>query len=60
MPWCAEIDYHTRTRQTRDLKPTGFPVPVTIPIAGTRGKLMCSVRDVPSLNYQPVIHFTPL
>ena len=31
MPRCAEINYRTRTRQTCDLKPTGFPVPVTIP-----------------------------
>jgi len=28
---CVEIHYRTRTRQTRDLKPVGFPVPVTIP-----------------------------
>jgi len=28
-PRCAEIDYHTRTRKTHDLKPVGFPVPVT-------------------------------
>ena len=28
---CAEIDYRTRTHQTRDLQPAGFPVPVTIP-----------------------------
>ena len=31
VPRCVEIRYHTRTRQTRDLKPAGFPVPVTIP-----------------------------
>jgi hypothetical protein len=31
VPRCVEIRYRTRTRQTRDLKPAGFPVPVTIP-----------------------------
>ena len=31
MPQCAEFDYHTHTCKTCDLKPTGFPVPVTIP-----------------------------
>jgi hypothetical protein len=32
MPRCGEIHYRTRTRKTHDLKPAGFPVPVTIPI----------------------------
>ena len=27
----CELSYRTRTRQTRDLKPAGFPVPVTNP-----------------------------
>ena len=31
MPRCAEIDYRTHTHKTRDLKPAGFPIPVTIP-----------------------------
>jgi hypothetical protein len=31
MPRCAEIHYRTRTRKTRDLKPAGFPIPVTNP-----------------------------
>ena len=28
---CVEVDYHTHTRKTHDLEPTGFPKPVTIP-----------------------------
>jgi hypothetical protein len=31
MPRCVKIHYHTRTCKTHDLKPVGFPVPVTIP-----------------------------
>ena len=32
VPQCVEIHYRTHTCQTHDLKPTGFPVPVTIPM----------------------------
>ena len=35
VPWCAKGHYRTCTRQTCDLKPAGFPIPVTIPIAAT-------------------------
>ena len=31
VPRCVEIHYCTCTHQTHDLKPVGFPVPVTIP-----------------------------
>ena len=31
MLWCAKIDYCTCTCQIHDLKPVGFPIPVTIP-----------------------------
>jgi len=31
MPQCAEIHYRTHTHKTHDLKPTGFPIPVTNP-----------------------------
>ena len=35
----CELSYRTRTHQTRDLKPAGFPVPVTNPIYNpTTGK----------------------
>ena len=34
VPWCAKGHYRTCTRQTHDLKPAGFPVPVTIPNSG--------------------------
>jgi hypothetical protein len=32
MPQCAKINYHTHTCATHFGKPTGFSVPVTIPI----------------------------
>ena len=31
VPRCVKIHYRTHTRQTCDLKPVGFPIPVTIP-----------------------------
>ena len=33
IPRVYKLGYHTRTRKTRDLKPAGFPVPVTYPMA---------------------------
>jgi len=35
LPRCAKIHYRTHTHKTRDLKPAGFPIPVTIPIYAT-------------------------
>jgi hypothetical protein len=36
MPWCAKIDYCTRTHTTRFGKPVGFPIPVPIPTSHTQ------------------------
>ena len=54
VPRCVKIHYRTRTRQTRDLKPTGFPVPVTIPNSlwyppSTLG-CVSMIRNVPDLD----------
>jgi len=46
MPWCPEIDYHTCTCKTRDLKPAGFPIPVTIPSSGSNFVLLDLVEEL--------------
>lgn len=43
MPRCAEIHYRTRTRKTRDLKPAGFPIPVTNPSYYIIQRLFCHI-----------------
>jgi hypothetical protein len=34
----AKLGYRTRTHKTRDLKPAGFPVPVTYPSSRNRAR----------------------
>ena len=52
---CVEIHYCTRTRQTRDLKPAGFPVPVTIP--RTHG---CDTMELPIPMLHPMCKWVQL